>query len=382
MSPTTDAANALSGADEASASSLIRNRKPEQVAALQEYYQALFEPSEASLRHVSLSHRALVAVRVAAHTGSGRVADWYVGVARSAGASAAEIDAALDLATAWEGSAPLPAAIRRADLVTRTPAAARPEHIAELAAAGLTPAGIVTISQVIAFVAYQLRFAAVLRALNGQGPAERPTGAPLLAPQEADFGHGGLGWTLDYLGWQPWVTRSVETDLEPEVRARVEAVLSARQNSDYLAVLTNDYAAWKARDAVHHHTFADDSDAQTGWREFGSVVASRINGCVFCAAVHARIYAAKSGNRRVIDAFLRDGLDADLPPVERAIADLGARLTNSPESLIGADLDPLRALGFADDQILDIANYNAFFANANRLMLTLGAPVLQRPYRG
>ena len=189
-------------------------------------------------------------------------------------------------------------------------------------------------------------------------------------------------FTLDFLGWKPWVTRSTDTELTPELHERAAATIASRNNSDYIAVLTNDHPAWKARDVVHHHTFAGDDDAQTGWRELGSVSASRINGCVFCAAVHARIYAQKSGNREAIDRFLADGLEADLPPTERAIVDVGAKITKDPESLTSADLQPLRDVGFDDDQILDIANYAAFFANANRLMLTLGEPVYEREYRG
>lgn len=189
-------------------------------------------------------------------------------------------------------------------------------------------------------------------------------------------------FTLDYLGWSPWVARSTEQDLVPELAERAAAAVASRANSDYIAVLTNDFPSWKARDVVHHHTFAGDDDAQTGWRELGSVSASRVNGCVFCAAVHARIYAQKSGNHEVAEALLRDGVGAELPAIERAIVDLGAKVTVDPESLTVADLSPLRNLGFTDEEILDIANYAAFFANANRLMLTLGEPVYLRPYRG
>lgn len=55
-------------------------------------------------------------------------------------------------------------------------------------------------------------------------------------------------WTLDYLGWKPWVPRSVDTDLSPELHERAAAAVGSRGNSDYIAVLTNDYPAWKARD--------------------------------------------------------------------------------------------------------------------------------------
>lgn len=189
-------------------------------------------------------------------------------------------------------------------------------------------------------------------------------------------------FTLDYLGWTPWLERSVDTDLPEALRSRAEAAVASRANSDYIAVLTNDYPAWKARDAVHHHTFAADDDLQVAYRELGSSSASRYNGCVFCAAVHARIYAQKSGRREVIERFLADGFDAELPEPENSIVELGRKITEDPESLSAADLQPLRDLGFSDAQILDIANYAAFFANANRLMLTLGEPVYQRPYRG
>lgn len=189
-------------------------------------------------------------------------------------------------------------------------------------------------------------------------------------------------FTLDYLGWTPWIERSTDTDLSPDQRERAEAAIQSRQNSNYIAVLTNDFPAWKARDAVHHHTFAADDDLQVAYRELGSTSASRHNGCVFCASVHARIYAQKSGRREVIDAFLADGFDADLPQPERAIVDLGRKVTVDPEALGPDDLQPLRDQGFSDAQILDIANYAAFFANANRLMLTLGEPVFQREYHG
>jgi uncharacterized peroxidase-related enzyme len=189
-------------------------------------------------------------------------------------------------------------------------------------------------------------------------------------------------FTLDYLGWTPWIERSIDTELTAEQRERAEAAIASRGNSDYIAVLTNDYPAWEARDAVHHHTFAGDDDLQVAYRELGSTSASRLNGCVFCASVHARIHAQKSGRREVIDRFLADGFEADLPQPERAIVDLGRKVTADPEALSAADLQPLRDQGFSDLEILDIANYAAFFANANRLMLTLGEPVFQREYHG
>ncbi|MDQ3654470.1 MAG: peroxidase-related enzyme [Chloroflexota bacterium] len=185
-------------------------------------------------------------------------------------------------------------------------------------------------------------------------------------------------FTLDFLEWSPWLERAVETDISPEQRERVNSAIGDAPNSDYIAVLANDFEAWQARALVHRHVYTSEEPEPTSWRELGATTTSRINGCVFCASVHARIYANLSKKRDLIQRFLDDGIDTNLPPVERAIVDLSAKLTTDPESVAAEDLEPLRALGFDDLGILDVINYAAFFANANRLMLTLGEPRLQR----
>lgn len=185
-------------------------------------------------------------------------------------------------------------------------------------------------------------------------------------------------FTLDLLEWSPWLERAETTEIAPEQRARVEAAIGGAPNSDYLAVLANDFEAWQARALVHRHVYTSDEPAAAAWRELGATTASRINGCVFCASVHARMYAHAAKNRPTAQRFLDDGLDAELPEVERAVVDLAAKVTVDPESLAVSDLDPLRRLGFDDLAILDVINYAAFFANANRLMLTLGEPRLAK----
>jgi uncharacterized peroxidase-related enzyme len=186
-------------------------------------------------------------------------------------------------------------------------------------------------------------------------------------------------FTLDLLTWTPWLERADETDLTPEQRERVETVVSKAPNSDYIAVLANDFPALQARAKVHHHNFTSSDPEPTSYRELGATTASRINGCVFCASVHARIFANLSKKRELTQLFLDEGIDADLPPLERAIVDLATKVTKDPESLSTADFTELRGLGFDDLGILDVINYSAFFANANRLMLTLGEPRPQEP---
>lgn len=189
-------------------------------------------------------------------------------------------------------------------------------------------------------------------------------------------------FTLDYLDWAPWVDLAVDTDISDEEKSRIEAYLKTTYNGPYLGVLANDFPALVARASVHHHNFTNDDPEPTAWRELGAATASRINGCVFCASVHARIFANLTKQKDVTQRFLDEGIGADLPERERAIVDLATKVTNDPEALSETDFAPLRALGFDDLGILDIMNYTAFFANANRLMLTLGEPVWVRAYSG
>ncbi len=186
-------------------------------------------------------------------------------------------------------------------------------------------------------------------------------------------------FTLDLLTWTPWLDRATDTDLDPELRTRVQAAVGTSPNSDYINVLANDLEALQTRALVHRHVFTPDAPENTARRELGATTTSRINGCIFCASVHARMWAQASGDRELAKTFLRDGIEAELPPVERAVVDAAARLTTDPESLAPEHLEPLRSLGLDDLQILDALNYAAFFANANRLMLTLGEPVFARP---
>ena len=184
-------------------------------------------------------------------------------------------------------------------------------------------------------------------------------------------------FTLNILEWQPWLERVLETDISEETRAKIIDAIGTAPNSDYIQVLANDFDAWRTRNTVHRHVYADDSKAASARRELGATTASRINGCVFCASVHARMYAAAARRRDLAQRFLDDGIDANLPEPERAVVDLATRVTVNPEGLTAAELQPLRDQGFNDLDILDVINYSAFFANANRLMLSLGGPVGQ-----
>jgi uncharacterized peroxidase-related enzyme len=111
-------------------------------------------------------------------------------------------------------------------------------------------------------------------------------------------------------------------------------------------------------------------------RELATVVVSIINGCVYCSSVHARRFAELTKKPDIIQRLYDEGLDTALEPRQRAVVDFAAKLTREPQAVTAADIRPLRDVGMDDIQIHDLIHAVAMFANANRLMQTLGEPIL------
>ncbi len=111
----------------------------------------------------SLAHglRAALAARIATHHGEAGIADEYR--ARAGAGDAAAADPAFD----GGEDARLRAILRHVDLVTLSPKDTVAADIAALSEAGLAEADIVRLSELIAFLAHELRLVAGLRLLGG-----------------------------------------------------------------------------------------------------------------------------------------------------------------------------------------------------------------------
>ena len=73
-----------------------------------------------------------------------------------------------------------------------------------------------------------------------------------------------------------------------------------------------------------------------------------------------------------MEQIQRDHTQATLSPADRAMLDYAAKLTLTPASLSRGDLQSLRAAGFDDRAILDVAQITAYFAYVNRIADGLG----------
>lgn len=142
----------------------LRARRPEARRHAEGAFRELVLPADPGA--LSLAERAAMALRVATREGETALAARYRALLDAAGGAA--------IAAAAEGSeapaAPrLAALLRHADMAGTEPESTSKADIAALSALGLTSREIVAATQLVAFVPYQVRVIAALRAMQAEG---------------------------------------------------------------------------------------------------------------------------------------------------------------------------------------------------------------------
>lgn len=181
-------------------------------------------------------------------------------------------------------------------------------------------------------------------------------------------------FTLEAVDWAPWLPPVTLESATPAQRAALDD--SPQANSAYFRTLANDVDSLAERSPLFHAVMYVPRGLKRAERELATVVVSIINGCIYCSSVHARRFVELTKQPEIIRALYEQGVDTPLEPRLRGIVDYAAKLTREPATMTAADLAPLRAVGMDDLEIHDLTNAVAMFANANRLMQTLGEPVL------
>lgn len=184
-------------------------------------------------------------------------------------------------------------------------------------------------------------------------------------------------FTQEALGWEPWVTPLAEDELTE--RHYTGLVQKARAKNAYFRLLARDPEVLEARTRtdldIFHNTAGGVGRAE---RELGATVASRSNGCIYCASVHSAFATHYSKRGDDVQRLLDEGVTADLgDAVWNAVRDAVVALTQTPVGFGPEQVATLREAGLDDLAILDVISSGAFFSWANRLMLSLGEPTTQ-----
>jgi uncharacterized peroxidase-related enzyme len=183
-------------------------------------------------------------------------------------------------------------------------------------------------------------------------------------------------FTLEPVEWRAWLPTLDPAQATPAQNAALDKSPPQARVSPYFLTLVHDVEALDQRSPLFNAVMYAPRGLRRADRELATVVVSIINGCVYCSSVHARRFAELTKQPEVIQNLYDEGLETPLEPRYRAVVDFAAKLTRQPEAMVPDDLAPLRAVGMEDLEIHDLIHAAAMFANANRLMQTLGEPII------
>src|SRR3954447_9667137 len=120
-----------------------------------------------------------------------------------------------------------------------------------------------------------------------------------------------VAFTKEQLDWLPWLEPLEAAELTPRhMQALVDA---ARAKSPYFRLLARDPAVLEARTKTDKDIFYNpDGGLPRAERELAAAAASRFNGCIYCASVHARYATQFSKRADDVDRLLAEGVDVAL----------------------------------------------------------------------
>lgn len=239
---------------------------------------------------------------------------------------------------------------------------------------GFSTRDIVAFTQVIGFVSYQARVLAVLNGLRGRAAAVLP-GFP--SPE----GCGQKGFSLAMLQWTSRLPEVVPENASQHQQDVLDLIAPDARSSSFYTLLVHDADALSEFSAVFNNIMQAGAQPVAAWRELAAVATSQLNGCLYCAGIHGRLYLEAGGNELLINELFAenhrddavDTLSKNLQDKkEIALLETVVALTRTPERFDARQLHSLSDAGYTATQSLDILLTAALFSWSNRLIQTLG----------
>jgi len=335
----------------------IRQHRPKIVAFIQATFDALFvdEPGNFGLRL-----RFSCAAKVAALTEEAGLARFYLDALESIGPLKKDAKA-----QALEN-----AAFEHTMRVTTAPASCDQAALDALHAVGMTEYEIVTLSQLIGYVSFQARLILTVRALAG---VERAAATTKSNP--ANFVRHS-GFTAEPIEWVSWLMPVDLATATPDQLAVLDESGPTARTSPYYLTLVHNPAVLRQRSGTYNAIMYAPGGLSRADRELGALVVSTLNGCPYCASVHAQRLNQLTKESDLVTRVFADPFNGGANERERELMRYARRLTLESGGFDVDDVTRLRSLGMSNGEILDYSHAVAIFAWANRLMQTLGAPIL------
>ena len=157
-------------------------------------------------------------------------------------------------------------------------------------------------------------------------------------------------------------------DLPEDIRSRILAV---QEKSGFVPnvflVLARRPDEFRAFFAYHDALMEKESALTKAEREMIVVATSGANQCQYCVVAHGAILRVRAKNPLLADQVAVNYRKADITPRQRAMLDFAIKVSQRAEEIADEDFARLRAQGFAEEDIWDIAAISAFFALSNRM---------------
>ncbi|MFN8494295.1 MAG: peroxidase-related enzyme [Caldilineaceae bacterium] len=170
-----------------------------------------------------------------------------------------------------------------------------------------------------------------------------------------------------------WLNIPPEETLDEDTRTLLG---KARRNVGFLP---NVFAAYTVRPEhlrrwIRHFTeiMRGESELTPAEREMIGVVVSAENRCLYCLVSHGAELRQLTGNPVLSDRISYDYRRAGLDARTLAMLDYAVKITRTPVECSETDVEQLRALGFSDQAIFDIAETAAMYNFTNRLASATG----------
>ncbi|AFR01466.1 alkyl hydroperoxide reductase AhpD [Pectobacterium carotovorum subsp. carotovorum] len=272
-------------------------------------------------------------------------------------------------------------ALDHAERLTKTPVQASVSHVSALEQAGWSVDDIVTLSQLIAFVNFQSRLLRGYRLIADHRVSQPHSQAAVAGqwhtqPQTHSGKSAPQAFTQAELGWEPWIAPKPLAAFNVDEQAILARF--GHTDSDYFRLLGRNLPVLEQRTLTDKGIFYTAGGLPRKERELIAAVTSKVNGCIYCASVHARKASQLSKQdgdvQRLLDVVPGGDLSIGQSPRWQAIIDFSARLSATPAQVNANDLKQLQEQGLDTLEIVDVVQSAAFFSWANRLMLTLGEP--------
>jgi len=183
------------------------------------------------------------------------------------------------------------------------------------------------------------------------------------------------GFTNETLDWKAWLDVVKLDNASAQQIAILEESHPKAKESDYYLFLAHQPEILRQRSAAFNAIMYAPGGLPRAERELSTAVVSRINGCVFCASVHAQRFEQLAKRNDTIKQVFENPHSAGTTDRERAIVQFSIELTDHPNAVSERSIQQLKDVGLTDTEILDLIHSVAIFAWANRLMLNLGEPV-------